>query len=407
MTLQTFTQAQSFIINLGTALHQFGTPAHRLESHLKNVAERIGLDGVFLITPTALTFILSDEKSGQSISHVVRVTPGEIDLGALARTDALVEALDAGQLDLPQAVAKLEKITTEPQPYPVWTTFFAFACSGGAFAMLMGASWNDVLWATLLSIVNFILVLTAGKYERFNNMLEPLVALTSAILASFIAQFDASINVSLVVLSAIIIFIPGLSLTVGLAELSNRQLVAGTARFMDGIMSLFKLYFGTALGLAIGGLVWANVDYQAGPPVPPWTAWIAVVILSCCLVVMFQSRLKDAIWGIAAGALAYTSTLWASMYLDMSLSAFVGAFVIGIYSNLFARFKKAPALIVSLQGVVLLVPGSKVYIGLNSIISGQNIVDTSNIGSQTFLIFMSLVAGLIFANVAVSPNRSL
>lgn len=209
------------------------------------------------------------------------------------------------------------------------------------------------------------------------------------------------------VLSAIIIFIPGLSLTVGLAELSNRQLVSGTARFMDGIMTLFKLYFGTALGLAIGGLIWPSIAFQAGPPVPTWTAWIGVIILSCCLVVMFQSRLKDALWGIGAGVLAYGTTLWASQFLDMSLSAFVGAFAIGIYSNLFARFKKAPALIVSLQGVVLLVPGSKVYIGLNSIISGQNIVDTNNLGPQTFLIFMSLVAGLIFANVAVSPNRSL
>jgi hypothetical protein len=31
----------------------------------------------------------------------------------------------------------------------------------------------------------------------------------------------------------------------------------------------------------------------------------------------------------------------------------------------------------------------------------------SQLGSQTFLIFMSLVAGLIFANTAVSPRRTL
>jgi uncharacterized membrane protein YjjB (DUF3815 family) len=67
---------------------------------------------------------------------------------------------------------------------------------------------------------------------------------------------------------------------------------------------------------------------------------------------------------------------------------------------------KTPALVVLLHGVVLLVPGSKVYIGLNTLISGESMI-TGSVGPQTFLIFMSLVAGLIFANVAVVPKRSL
>ena len=32
---QIFNEKHTFIIKLGTALHQFGTPAHRLETHLK------------------------------------------------------------------------------------------------------------------------------------------------------------------------------------------------------------------------------------------------------------------------------------------------------------------------------------------------------------------------------------
>jgi hypothetical protein len=34
-------------------------------------------------------------------------------------------------------------------------------------------------------------------------------------------------------------------------------------------------------------------------------------------------------------------------------------------------------------------------------------LNTSNIGSQAFLIFMSLVAGLIFANVALPSRKTL
>ena len=68
---------------------------------------------------------------------------------------------------------------------------------------------------------------------------------------------------------------------------------------------------------------------------------------------------------------------------------------------------KLPSSLVKLLGLVVLVPGSKVYIGLNSAISGQAMLNATDVGSQTFLIFMSLVAGLIFANVILPPRKAL
>jgi uncharacterized membrane protein YjjB (DUF3815 family) len=60
-----------------------------------------------------------------------------------------------------------------------------------------------------------------------------------------------------------------------------------------------------------------------------------------------------------------------------------------------------------MHGLIVLVPGSKTYIGLNSLISGQDFVVSDRVGQQTFLILMALVAGLIFANVALPPKKSL
>jgi uncharacterized membrane protein YjjB (DUF3815 family) len=54
-----------------------------------------------------------------------------------------------------------------------------------------------------------------------------------------------------------------------------------------------------------------------------------------------------------------------------------------------------------------LVPGSKTYIGLNSLISGQQFIKADHIGQETFIILMSLVAGLIFANVVMPTRKAL
>ena len=104
-----------------------------------------------------------------------------------------------------------------PNPYARWATFLAYGAAGGAFAMLMRASWLDVGYATALSLIVYLFVFWAEKSRRVTNMLEPLVAMVSAFAATAIAAYlDASIQVPLVVLSAIIVFIPGLALTLGL-----------------------------------------------------------------------------------------------------------------------------------------------------------------------------------------------
>ena len=205
-------------------------------------------------------------------------------------------------------------------------------------------------------------------------------------------------------LSSIIAFIPGLSLTLALSELAARNLMSGTARLMDALMILFKIYFGGVLGIALGKMMWGEVVFIQPPSTPNWTSWAAVTTLSISLVILFKCRKKDAPWGIISGYVAFGASIVGAEYLGVALGAFVGAFALGIYSSIFSRIMNLPSSIVKLLGLVVLVPGSKVYIGLSNAVSGQTMLNATDIGSQAFLIFMSLVAGLIFANVAL-PSR--
>jgi len=402
--LDNFIEKRRFIIRLGKALHKFGTPAFRMEAHLNNVATFLGIKANFVITPTSLTFVLSQNEELQDYHHVVRVNPGELDLGSLARTDELVDELSSGQRTLTEAIDRLDEIANKPNPYGRMLTFLAFGGSSGAFAMLMHTSWNDVFWSTLLGFVVCIFVFWSERSKRVTDMLEPVSALTTAFLASGIMLIDPHINIPLVILSAIIAFIPGLALTLGLSEIAARNLMAGTARIMDAIMILFKLYFGAVLGMALGQKVFGDIEFVAPPITPDWTSWAAVTTLSISLVILFRARLKDAPWGVISGYIAYAASIWGAMHLGPALGAFVGAFALGVYSNIFSRIMKLPSSIVKLLGLVVLVPGSKVYMGLNTAVSGDVMLNATDVGSQAFLIFMSLVAGLIFANV-IFPSR--
>ncbi|WP_273022125.1 threonine/serine exporter family protein, partial [Rheinheimera sp.] len=326
-----FTQKRKFIVKIGKMLHKYGTPAYRLEAHLAELTSHLGLKGSYIISPTSMTFVLWTEGHEQEYTHAARVNPGDLDLGALSRTDELADQVLQGKVSLNEADALLDAIDARPNPYGKGATALAMMMSGGAFAMLMATSWNDVLWSSLLSLLVYGFMLWAARSARIANMLEPLVALAAALAACAISRYiDPGVNIRLVVLSAIIPFIPGLALTLGFAELAARHLVSGNARIMDALMLLFKLYFGAFLGIALGFRLFGTVDFVQPAPIPHSFAWLAIGILGISLIILFKSRLKYTLWSLASGFIAYGVSITGATIFDYTLGAFLGAFAVGI-----------------------------------------------------------------------------
>ncbi|GAC33078.1 threonine/serine exporter family protein [Paraglaciecola polaris] len=408
MNTAEFIQIRKFIVKLGIMLHKYGTPAFRLEAYLTELATYLGVRASFIATPTALTFVIWSDRREDEYNHSVRVQPGDYDMNALSRTDELATRLLSGEVGLEEADHQLDVINKMPSPYGKILTGLGFCGATGAFAMLMGASWQEILWTGLIGLIVYFLVLWSQISKRVTLMLEPAASLIAGLVACAISFYvDHGINIPLVVLSSVIILVPGLALTMGLAELSSRNLVSGTARIMDAVMQLFKLYFGAFLGISIGFGLFGPNESQVAYSLPEWTRWFAIFMLCLALVVIFRTRVKHIPWALLSGFIAYGATVWSSAYLEQGLSTFVGAFALGIYANLFTRIAHAPASLVSMQGLIVLVPGSKTYIGLNSFVSGQDFVQAEHIGQETFLIFMSLIAGLIFANVVMPTKKAL
>lgn len=400
-----FIQIRRFILKLGKMLHKYGSPSFRLEAYLTEVATYLGVHASFISTPTSLTIVLWSDRHEDEYNHSARMLPGELDMNSLSRTDELAQQVLSGEITLTQADKHLDEIDAMPSPYNKALTGAAFGLSTSAFAMLMGAGWIEIIWSGVLGVLVYFWTLWALRSRRVGLMLEPVASFSVGLLATAINYYFAGgLNVWLIILSSLIILVPGLSLTMGLAELSSRNMVSGTARVMDAIMQLFKLYFGAFLGISLGYQLFGQQELQVAETLPFWVNWLGVFMLSIGLVAIFRTRLKHVPWAIASTFIAYSASTWSSFYLDNGLGAFVGAFALGVFANVFSRLVNAPSTIAAMHGLIVLVPGSKTYIGLNSFISGEYIVKADHIGQETFMILMSLVAGLIFANV-VMPTR--
>lgn len=398
-------QLRRFIIELGISLHAYGAPSHRLENLLRETTDVLGVEGTFLVTPTTMHFLFREKDADEEHSHIERVQPNALDLNRLAHTHNLVDQVLAGQVNLEQGLTRLEQIKRMPEPYSRSLVFLAWGVLSASFAAVCGAGVHDVVASCAAGWLVYGLVVLAEHSTRLTEMLEPLAALLIALVSSGVAALGGQFNVPIVILSGIIAFIPGLVLTIGLRELAARHLLSGTARIMDAGMMTFKLYFGALFGLALGALWWAAPMIPVQHSTANWASYLAILGLSLSLLIIFKISWRDAPWGLLSGVLAYLSADLGTQLFGTSLGGLVGAFVVGLYANAYSLIKNRPTATVLLPGIVLLVPGSKIYIGLNNLVTGEAIIANTVNGAEVFLAFMAIVAGLMFANMVLPPKR--
>lgn len=397
-----------FVIELGRALHQCGASSHRIEMHLGNVSRMLGMEGQFLFNPTGFTCVFwIDDRYDQHI-HIERVTPGDINLGRLWMIDTMVENMARGKVALDEAIPELNRLANSAPLYPQWVQGLCWAITGAAFAALVAGLWHDVVVATLLSATTFLLFVWSQRTQRLGSLLTVLAPFLSGIIAQCLFAFGWPINVPFVILSSILVFVPGLSLTVAMSEISVRHLISGSSRLVEAVMNLLLLLFGAIMGISLANLLWQPIAERASSlAMADGKTWPAVLLLALSLSIVFNIPWRKAIWGMIACAISFAAAKSGGKAFGMIPGMFLGALAVGLYSNCFARFAKAPASVLSTQGILLLVPGSTTYIALNQWLVGTQILPGANVGSQALMLFVALVVGLLFANALLPPGKSL
>ncbi|MES2659658.1 MAG: threonine/serine exporter family protein [Verrucomicrobiota bacterium] len=404
-----FRKRTRFVVKLGRALHECGTTSQRIERHLMNVTRMLGLNGSFMISPTTFTCAFWEEDGLDQFVHIERVEPAENNLGRLWEIDRLVESIADGRLSFSEGNDQLERVITAPWNYSLWANAFSWALAGGSFAALLSSNMQDCVVATVLSLVLFFINHLATRHASWSPVVTILAPFISGVLAGAVAALGVGINVPFVILSSIIIFIPGLALTVALTEISARHLISGSSRLVDAAMLLLKLFFGAISGTAVANFLFHGNGAAASflPSLPDWKTWPAVAGLSLGLGIAFNIPRRKLSWGLLSAAIAFMAASIGESWFGMYAGMFIGALTVGLFSNLYSRIARGPGSILMTQGIVLLVPGSKTYMILNRWVSGADILPGASSGNQALMVFIALIAGLLFSNALLPTQKSL
>jgi uncharacterized membrane protein YjjB (DUF3815 family) len=257
----------------------------------------------------------------------------------------------------------------------------------------------------MLGIVIGLLALGARRYAAIARVFEPGASFLVALLAAAGAALVVPYSVFTATLAGLIALVPGLTLTVGLTELSTRHLLSGTARLSAAFMTFLGMIFGVALGNTVGNQIFGLSSVVAPAPIAPWTNLLALVLAPVGFTVLLKAELRDLPWLVMMGVFAFYGSRIGTGVLGPELGSFVGALIVGIASNIFARLLDRPSQVLLVPGILLLVPGSIGLRSLNALME-REVVSGIETAFRMLVIAVSLVAGMLMSN-AVTPRRRL
>lgn len=402
-------EVEAFVLDFVHALHRHGMPAYRIEDATERIGQKLGLELAIFSVPTGLT-VGFGPRHAQRV-RLIRVRPGSVRLARTAEIAELLEDFMSGACDTAAARRRLAELEREAPPHGRAATAAAFGLASAASAVFFGANAGELIASAAIGLLVGLLALGATASDRIARLFEVLAAAGSTFLAGGLAALPLAISRDLVTLAAIVVLLPGYTLTVALNELASGHLSSGTARFGGAITTLMLLGCGAAIGaVAAEGaeplLHRLECAAVGAVPLPSGALAAALVLAPVAFKVLFQARHCDTLWIIGASVTAYLGARAGADFAGPVLGAGIGAFVLGVGSNLLARIRLRPAAITSVPGLLVLVPGSVGFRGIASFLQ-HDTVSAVELVFRMLAIAIALVCGLLLANVVVPSRRSL
>ncbi|MCJ2378201.1 threonine/serine exporter family protein [Vibrio sp. ZSDZ34] len=375
------------IVEIGDTLHRCGCAPYKVEKYSQFYASKHGIDVMVQATPTAINYQFPDKNNTVVMK---RLKPASINLGLLANT-----------------IIRINQPSNEPIPEPVGYPKYIVALANigipPAYLMLVGSTIEAILYAAVLGLMVW------GCQMSFKNRraiaVEFVAALLTGIFVAFIASTGASVPIWALCIASIVLFVPGLSIANALECLAFNDLVSGTALLGQSALTLIKLFVGIVIGLNIGEGIWGHTDSISYiNEVPIWLHYLGLPLISISIGIIFNARPKDIFLGLPVAILG----MWGPFFLGFDAGWVVGTWIttvlITLYGTWLAKRLDLTGSIYIVQGIIILVPGSRVLVSASQSVFEQSILPIPSIGLSALFMFSAIVAGQITAYSIYSPK---
>jgi uncharacterized membrane protein YjjP (DUF1212 family) len=391
------------LLRFARAAHGAGYPTADLEERLTALAEALGLDGAEIsATPTLVELSLGALPSQRTYS--LRVRPTAVDLDAIGRLDDLVTQVLDRRLTVDEARTALEEVTAQRLERPWPLLLAAYGVAGASLTPVLGGGWREAVAASLVGLVVGSIAIPAARGGRMEPVVAPLAAVAAAFAAASLPELGLRAAPDIVTLAALVTFLPGMTLTIGMRELATEHLQSGVANTASALVQLLGLVFGVGVGRSI-----AQNWFGAAAEVTPSTGFSAAQVVGAvaaglAFTLTLRARYRSALVMCTATVLALSANALAGEVVGDEAAVFCAALTIGVVGGLFGSRLRRSSLVFIVPGVLMLVPGSAGFNSALQLLTNQTVSGVTA-AFDTFLTAMSIAYGLMVSTI-VLPRRA-
>jgi uncharacterized membrane protein YjjP (DUF1212 family) len=361
-------------LQVGRILLQNGGDTGQVQLAIKRAAEACGYEAHLLVTYEALLLTLVGHDSFRTkVGN--RIPAMNVGMSALVSVYGILDGIESGAMDLPEAQAALDRLEHQPPAYHPALVAVALGLTAASLSRLFGGDWTafGVCWIA-------VTLATLLRQDLGRRGLSPvLVAFAIACVSGFLGGLGArllhSSTASLCLVAPGMVIVPGVPLINGVQDMIRNHASTGMARIGFAFFVIAAIGLGLEVASSISGV---PLPLDA-PSLPVSLAEDAVFSALAALgyVFLFSVPLRFAWACVICGLCSHTvRSLCMDAGLDIVAGTLVGALVTGGLAAVFATRLRAPAATFAFPGVVAMIPG--VY-GFRTVTAALRIVSAGQV----------------------------
>jgi uncharacterized membrane protein YjjP (DUF1212 family) len=387
--------ALALLLSAARGAQACGYGAEDTERLVCELAAQLGMADVQISSlPTQLTLAFGIPAQQRVV--LLRTEPRPVDLGRIVRLDAVAREVKAGRIGPREASVPIDAISRSPLPYTAPVMVFGYCLAAAGAVLLFGEDLPEAVTAAVAGLAVGAIAVVRSRVRELDLAAE----LVSALLAGFICQAVSAriwpLDPRVATLGAVVVLLPGFTLTQGVRELQTRNLLSGLAGLGAASVTFLALVIGAVLGGDVGARAFGPARVP-GVELPPWTFLLGAAALGLAAVVVQRAPRHEAPTVVASALLAAAVSKATSRSVGPALGAFVGAVAIGLVAHLNAWLRARPVWLVTIPGVLVLVPGSIGYRSLLDLVN-RDVATSLETGVQMILTAAGIVFGLLLSD---------
>ena len=377
-----------------------GGEISRVEETITRICYAYGAAHVEVSAITSLIDATVRMKDGELSTQMRRINVGGNDLGQLEACNALSRRICAERPDYDTIQTEVRRLK-QRKAAPLWEDLAGAMLTIGGFAIFFGGTLYDGIAA---SIVGALMALLARYAMPFANHFARTLLLS--VLGSVLSYASVSIglgeNVDKIMIGTIMYVVPGLALGTALRDLLSDDTLSGVLRLFRSLLIAVTIALGYTVGIYMYGEGQAfSYELNALPMM-----LLMSVIGPLGVALMYRVRYKHLPWVLIGSELSYVVYYFVTLLSEgQFIPNFVATIAVGFFARLCAKYGKFPAVVISIPGIMPLLPGGILYYTMHNLMFGLG-DEALACASRTIATALGIAAGEVAVSLIYMAIRS-